>query len=171
MLVTNNKPLIDKAYHLKNQGVAPNKEYWHDVVGFNYRMTNICAAIGLAQLEGVEVVLQKKIKIASWYREFLEGIQVKFQDEQVDSTHSYWMVTVLVKDKNTRDRVRLYLKNHNVETRPTFYPAHKMPVFYSEKTFPVSESISDKGMNLPSSPNLIKSDVKYICKLIAEAIK
>ena len=171
MLVTNNKLLIDKAYYLKNQGVSSNKNYWHDVIGFNYRMTNICAAIGLAQMEGAEVVLRKKTKIASWYREFLKGIQVRFQDEQAGSTHSYWMVTVLVKNKNTRDRVRLYLENHNVETRPTFYPVHKMPVFYSEKTFPVSESISGKGMSLPSYPNLIKSDVKYICKLIAEAIK
>ena len=171
MLVSNNKRLIDKASYLKNQAVSSNKEYWHDVIGFNYRMTNICAAIGLAQLEGAEVVLQKKRKIATWYREFLEGIQVKFQDEQEGSTHSYWMVTVLVKDKKTRDQVRLYLKNNNVETRPTFYPVHRMPAFYSEKFLPVSVSISDKGINLPSFPNLIKSDVKYICKLIAEAIK
>jgi len=171
MLVTDNKLLIDKASHLKNQGVSSNKEYWHDVIGFNYRMTNICAAIGLAQLEKAEVVLQKKIQIASWYREFLEGVQVKFQNEQAGSTHSYWMVTVLVKNKNTRVRVRSYLDNHNVETRPVFYPSHKMPVFYSEKSFPVSESISDRGINLPSSPSLIKSDVKYICTLIDKAIK
>ena len=171
MLVTNNKLLIDKASHLKNQGVSSKEEYWHDVVGFNYRMTNICAAIGLAQLEGVEVVLQKKMQIASWYREFLEGAQIRFQDEQADSTHSHWMVTVLVKDKNTRIRVRSYLDDHNVETRPIFYPAHKMPVFNSEKSFPVAESISDRGINLPSSPSLIKSDVRYICDLIAKAIK
>ena len=171
MLVTNNKLLIDKASHLKNQAVSLNKEYWHDVIGFNYRMTNICAAIGLAQLEGAEVVLQKKMQIASWYREFLEGAQVRFQDEQAGSTHSYWMVIVLVKDKNTRIRVRSYLDNHNVETRPIFYPSHKMPVFYSEKSFSVAESISDKGINLPSSPSLTKSDVKYICTLIDKAIK
>jgi perosamine synthetase len=81
------------------------------------------------------------------------------------------MVTILVKDKNTKDRIRLYLDNHNVETRPIFYPSHKMPVFYSEKSFPVAESISDKGINLPSSPSLTKSDVKYICTLIDKAIK
>jgi perosamine synthetase len=171
MLVTNNKLLIDKASQLKNQGVSSNRKYWHDVIGFNYRMTNICAAIGLAQLEGADVVLQKKMQIVSWYREFLEGVQVRFPLEQANSTHSYWMVVVQVKDKNTKHRVRSYLDNHNVETRPVFYPAHKMPVFYSEKYFPVAESISDKGINLPSSPNLIKSDVKYICTLIAKAIK
>lgn len=171
MVVTNNKFLIDKAKYLKNQAVSLDKDYWHDEVGFNYRMTNICAAIGLAQLECAQDVLQKKSKIASWYRQFLKDIQVDFQDEQAGSTHSYWMVTVLVKDKNTRDKVRLHLAKHNVDTRPTFYPAHKMPVFYSEKTFSVSESISDKGLNLPSFPNLSKSDVNYICKLIAKAIK
>ena len=171
MLVTNNKLLIDKASHLKNQGVSLKKEYWHNVIGFNYRMTNICAAIGLAQLEGAEIVLQKKMQIVSWYKDFLEGVQVRFQDEQEGSVNSYWMVTVLVKNKNTRDRVRLYLKNHNVETRPIFYPAHKMPGFYSQKPLPVAESISEKGINLPSSPNLIKSDIKYICTLIDNAIK
>lgn len=171
MLVANNKFLIDKAKHLKNQAVSSDREYWHDVIGFNYRMTNICAAIGLAQLECAQDVLQKKSKIASWYCEILKNIQVDFQVEQAGSIHSYWMVTILAKDKNTRDKVRLYLKDHNVETRPTFYPVHKMPAFFSEKTFSVSESISNKGMNLPSSPNLTKSDVKYICKLIAEVIK
>jgi perosamine synthetase len=168
MLVTNNKLLIDKASHLKNQGVSLNKEYWHDVVGFNYRMTNICAAIGLAQLEGAGVVLQKKMQIASWYREFLKSTQVIFQDEQTRSTHSYWMTTVLVKDKNTRDGVRLYLENNNIETRPIFHPAHKMPAFYSETPFPVAESLSERGINLPSSASLKQEDVKYICSFIED---
>ena len=70
------------------------------------------------------------------------------------------MVTVLVKDKKTRDQVRLYLKNNNVITKPTFYQVHRIPPFYSEK-----------GINLPGSPNLTKCNVKYICNLIAKAIK
>ena len=78
---------------------------------------------------------------------------------------------MLVKDKKTRDKVRLYLKNNNVVTKPTFYQAHRMPAFYSQKTLPVSASISEKGINLPGSPNLAKFNVKYICNLIAKAIK
>ena len=72
------------------------------------------------------------------------------------------MVTVLVKDKKTRDQVRFYLKNNNVETRPTFYYVHRMTAYYSEKTLSVSASSSEKGINLPSSPNLTKSNIKYI---------
>ena len=72
------------------------------------------------------------------------------------------MVTVLVKDKKTRDQVRLYLKNNNVKTKPTFYQVYRIPPFYSEKAFPVSASISEKGINLPGSTNLTKSNIKYI---------
>ena len=81
------------------------------------------------------------------------------------------MVTALVKNKKTRDQVRLYLKNNNVETKPTFYQVHRMLAFYSKKTLPTSSSTSEKGINLPSTPNLMKSNVKYICKPIAKAIK
>ena len=80
------------------------------------------------------------------------------------------MVSVLVKDKNTRDRVRLYLKNHNIETRLIFHPAHKMPVFFSKISFPIAESLSERGINLPSSPNLNRDEVQYICKLIKESL-
>ena len=78
---------------------------------------------------------------------------------------------MLVKDKKTRDQVRLYLKNNNVVTKPTFYQVHRMPAFYSQKTLPVSASVSEKGINLPNSLNLTKSNVKYIYKLFAKAIK
>src|SRR5262249_10143147 len=67
MVIAKNKDLLDRAYHLKAQAVSAEREYWHDSVGYNYRMTNICAAIGLAQLENAFVVLQKKRQIAAWY--------------------------------------------------------------------------------------------------------
>ena len=78
---------------------------------------------------------------------------------------------MLVKDKKTRDKVRLFLKNNNVVTKSTFYQVNLVPVFYSQKTLPVSASISEKGITLPNSPNLTKSNVKYIYKLFAKAIK
>ena len=81
------------------------------------------------------------------------------------------MVTVLVKDIKTRDQVSLYLKNNNVVNRPTFYQVHRMPNFYSQKTLPVFASIIKKDINLPNSLNLTKSNVKYIYKFYAKAIK
>ena len=81
------------------------------------------------------------------------------------------MVTALVKNKKTWDQVRLYLKNNNVETKLTFYQVHRMPAFYSKKTLPTSSSTSKKSINLPSTPNLSKSNIKYIYKPIVKAIK
>ena len=72
MLVTNDQTLYERALHFRGQGLAKYREYWHDVIGYNYRMTNICAAIGLAQLEQVEEVLQKKRQISIWYQELLK---------------------------------------------------------------------------------------------------
>ena len=171
MVVANNKSLIDKVYYLKNQGVSADKEYWHDVIGFNYRMTNICAAIGLAQIEGADVVLEKKMLIAFWYQKYLNPTKVKFQSVQKGATHTYWMVTVQVKNLIIKDKVRAYLKANNVETRPIFHPAHTMPPFYSELPYPIAESISDTGINLPSGPGLSEIDVEYICSLVNEVVE
>jgi len=171
MLVTNDHLLAAKAIHLKNQGVSPDREYWHDVIGFNYRMTNICAAIGLAQLERARNILQKKAQIALWYRECLSNAGVEFQHEQEGSEHSHWMVTILAKDNAHRNRIRLHLSNHNIETRPVFYLVHKMPAFYSEISFPIAEFISNRGLNLPSSISLTRQDVEYISRLVNEAVK
>ena len=76
---------------------------------------------------------------------------------------------MLVKDKKTRDRVRLYFKNNNVVTKPTLHQVHRMPAFYSQKTLSVSVSISEKGINLPNSLNLTKSNIKYIYQTFAKA--
>ena len=71
MVSSSNKELVNRAAYLKSQAVSKEKEYWHDELGFNYRMTNICSAIGLAQLEKADIILQKKQKISMWYQKFL----------------------------------------------------------------------------------------------------
>jgi perosamine synthetase len=166
MVVSSNKLIIEKVAHLKNQGVVPDKEYWHDVVGFNYRMTNICAAIGVAQLENVDKLLKKKRSIAKWYQEELEGKGVRFQYENSQTVNSFWMVTILLEDGSERENLRDFLKTKGVETRPIFFPVHKMPVFFCKSNFPVAESLSKRGINLPSSPSLEQKDVKFICSAI-----
>ncbi|ODU59833.1 MAG: perosamine synthetase, partial [Comamonadaceae bacterium SCN 68-20] len=91
MVVAKEKALIEKAFHLKNQGVSQSREYWHDTVAYNYRMTNICAAIGLAQLEKADEIIAKKRQIAAWYREALNGLPLKTHDELPHTVHSFWM--------------------------------------------------------------------------------
>lgn len=166
MVVCRSKALHDTAYHLKTQGVSPVREYWHDVVAYNYRMTNICAAIGVAQLEHADEIIEKKRTLAAWYRNGLKGLPVTLHDEIEDTRHSYWMCSIAVQSGEDRDALRAYLKECGVETRPVFHPAHTLPPFATEFSFPVAESISARAMNLPSYPGLKRSQVDDICGLI-----
>lgn len=169
MVVTNDKTLYDRAVHLKGQGLAKHREYWHDVVGYNYRMTNICAAIGLAQLENADSIIEKKRQIADWYKKYLDNSHVEIHAETENVFHSYWMVTVLLKNSDERDVLRDKLKSHEIETRPTFYPVHTMPMYSKNfHRFPVAEDIGWRGINLPSYPELNEEDVKFICEKINE---
>jgi perosamine synthetase len=170
MVTSNDLLLVARVAHLKSQSVSTDKEYWHDEIGFNYRMTNISAAIGVAQLENAEKVLIKKRLIADWYRSGLSGVPVEFQVEESVAVNSYWMVTVMANNEYIRDIIRAYLKLHGVETRPVFYPAHTMPAFKQKKTFPVAESLSRRGLNLPSYPQLNEQDVSSICELIKNSL-
>ena len=163
MVVSKDRGLLQRAAYFKSQAVSPAREYWHDDIGFNYRMTSICAAIGLAQLEQAESIIEKKRAIASWYMQELDGLPLAFQLEQAGTRHTYWMVSVLTEDQSTRDRLRASLKAAGVETRPLFHPAHVMPVFQSSEVFPVAENLSHRGMNLPSFHTLTQEQVRFIC--------
>lgn len=172
MVVTNNQSLIEKVIHLKGQGLAKNREYYHDIIGYNYRMTNICAAIGLAQLERADDLIKKKIQIAKWYKDKLKNAPVAFHSEVGDVKHSFWMISILFKDAVERDKVRAYLKQNGIETRPTFYPVHLMPMYFvREFSLPVAEELGSRGINLPSYPDLNENDVEHICNMIIRFYK
>ncbi|WP_420473099.1 DegT/DnrJ/EryC1/StrS family aminotransferase [Noviherbaspirillum sp. ST9] len=168
MVVTKTKALHDKAYHLKTQGVSPVREYWHDVVAYNYRMTNICAAIGLAQLEQADDIIRKKRQVAEWYRHGLKGLPLITHDEIDGTVHSYWMCSIALDSADEREPLRSFLKECGVETRPVFHPAHTLPPYAADMTFPVAESISARAMNLPSYPGLSRSEINDICGLIRQ---
>jgi perosamine synthetase len=164
MVVTNDQTLYERAVSYKGQGLAKYREYWHDVIGYNFRMTNICAAIGLAQLEQAEQILVKKRQIADWYRTELAGLPVTMHKESSEVRHSYWMCSVLVDNAAQREPLRNYLAEKGIETRPLFYPVHTMPM-YSEKyqRHPISEDLGWRGINLPSWPGLGFEQVRDIC--------
>ena len=163
MVVAKDKSVLEKAFHLKNQGVSQTREYWHDMVAYNYRMTNICAAIGLAQLEEADAILARKRQIAGWYRGGLSGLPLKIHDEMPETVHSFWMCSIAVNDVGQRQALRDRLKNAGIETRPLFYPSHTMPHCATGQSFPVAESLSAKGINLPSYPDLTEPQVASIC--------
>ena len=163
MVCTSDSTLYERAVHFKGQGLATHRQYWHDVIGYNYRMTNICAAIGMAQLERIDNILLQKREIAEFYQEAFKNLPIIFHSEEGDVTHSYWMCSIALIDDRRRDDLRRHLSDRGIETRPVFYPVHTMPM-YAEKyqRCPVAEKIGRSGINLPSWPGLSFEQLSYI---------
>ncbi len=171
MVVTNDYTLYERAVHFKGQGLSKHREYWHDVIGFNYRMTNICAAIGVAQLERADELIQKKREIALWYRRELHGLPLTFHEEIGNVKHSYWMISILLENHTQRDSFRNLLAQDGIETRPLFYPIHTMPMYSQHyHKHPVAEDIARRGINLPSYPDLTEEQVQFICEVIRKSL-
>jgi len=169
MVVTNDQTLYERARRFKGQGLAAHREYWHDIIGYNFRMTNICAAIGLAQLQRYKEFLAKKRSIAEFYKKNLRDMPIEVHGEHGDVVHSYWMSSILVAKSSDRDSLRSHLARQGIETRPLFYPVHTMPM-YSEKyeKHPVAEDLAWRGINLPSWPGLSEGQLSKITGAIRE---
>lgn len=169
MVVTSDPAIHKNLVKLKGQGLADDRQYWHDIIGYNYRMTNICGAIGLAQLENADSVIAKKRNLALTYKELLKELPLKFHSESDKCFHTYWMVTVFLDNSSNRDLLRKHLEFRGIETRPTFYPVHTMPMYNSKsQVFPIAETLGSTGINLPSWPSLSQSDIEFIVQSIVE---
>ncbi|MEI8212231.1 MAG: DegT/DnrJ/EryC1/StrS family aminotransferase [Planctomycetota bacterium] len=173
-ITTDDAELAQRMRFLRGQAVDPNKNYWHPEVGFNYRMTNIAAAIGTAQAERLAIHVQRRQQVARWYFEELQGLQDIFQLPYSAkwAKHSYWMYTVLMRPEHTVDRDDWIkeLAARGVESRPVFYPIHTMPAYVgSPGEFPVAERCAAFGINLPTHGNLTRDDVTYVCEQAVQA--
>lgn len=169
MVVTNDETLFDRAVHFKGQGLAKHRQYWHDVIGYNYRMTNIQAAIGLAQLEQIEIFLKRKKEIAEHYKQRLNIKNLTFHESAPNVVHSYWMCSILVSEASLRDPLRRHLENLGIETRPVFYPVHTMPMYsHRFQKHHVAETIGWRGINLPSFPELTDEQLDFICDSVIQ---
>lgn len=166
MVLARDPAVMDRCRRLKSQGVSPSREYWHDMLAFNYRMTNIQAAIGLAQLEMAEMLLGEKKRVADTYSRLLAGLPLRMHDAVGDVRHSYWMCSIIVDHSRDRDPLRSYLAEQQIETRPFFPMAHHMPHCLTDQTLPVGEDLSTKGINLPSHPGLTTQQLDHICDTV-----
>lgn len=179
MCLTNNKNLAEKMRILLNHGMDPNKKYWHKQVGFNYRLTNLQAAVGLAQLEKINWLLNKRTKIANLYNYLLKDIPgITVVKPEPRTRLVCWMYSILVDPKISRvDRNQLMatLKKNNIETRPLFYPLHQMPPYkkYVKKgqAFKAAQYLSVRGLSLPSGGNLTSKEVRYIAGTVIKMVK
>ena len=175
MLTTDDEALYKKMKLLRSQGVDPNKRYWHTTVAYNYRMTNLQAAVGLAQLENAAWHLEQRRRVAGLYAKYLPTLDglVTVQEIPEGAEHVYWMNSVLLTKavQAERDAVMEKKEEAGVEMRPLFYPMHTMPP-YEDKTahFPVAEALSARGINLPSHGLLTEEQVKYVVDMLHQAI-
>ncbi len=173
--LTDDAELYRKINILRGQGMTPNKRYWHEIVGYNYRLTNIQAALGSAQLERIGELLKIKRANAKLYQKLLSGIAgVSFPVEKPYAKSSYWMVTIMVNTKKagmSRDALGEELGKRGIETRILFYPiSHLPPYKMNGKGLDVSESIAYEGLMLPSSTKLSSKDIAYICDQIKDIL-
>lgn len=168
MVCTDDDALAAKIRKLRGQGLADDREYWHDVVGYNYRMTNICAAIGVAQLRRSEQIIADKRELAHFYRDELIDLPLEFHDELPGTTHSFWMCSVQAQCGDQRDRLRSHLRRVGIDSRPFFPPVHTMPMYekWSAGSFPGAELAAGRGINLPSSPTLSGAERRRIVDAI-----
>jgi perosamine synthetase len=178
MCLTNDEELAGKMRILRDHGMKPDKRYWHEVVGFNYRMTNLQAALGVAQLEKIDVFIRRKREIAETYNSLLEDVKgVTLPPEMPWAKNVYWLYSILVDEKEfgiSRDKLMIDLAKNGVEARRFFYPIHTMPLYSKYAcgdTFDVADRLSSCGINLPSSVKLKKEEIGEITQLVSNAQK
>jgi perosamine synthetase len=171
MVITTNESLAKRLRVARGQGQSLTRRYWHETLGFNYRMTNIVAAIGLAQIERVAAILERKRNVGIRYRELLGSVPVTFQQPLEGTVRSDWLVSLLLPPGTDRDRVMVHMAARGVETRPVFYCANQMPMYFTGEQFPISEDIASRGISLPSYPMLTDQDVERVVETLVDALR
>jgi perosamine synthetase len=170
MCLTKDDELAEKMRILRDHGMNPKIKYWHDVIGFNYRMTNLQAALGVAQLERLNLLISRKRQIAVEYTNLLEGFaDIILAKEMPWAKSVYWLYSILVR-KELRDRIIKELDKMGIETRPFFYPVHVLPPYRENSTLPVAERLSATGINLPSGPQLSRDQVQRVVNSLRDVL-
>ena len=177
MVTTNDDQLAKKLRQLRGQGMDPDRRYWFPIVGYNYRMTNIQAAIGLAQLETIEQALSDRRRISNWYDDALSDLDDKIV---LPVQHNWaepvaWMYITFLREGGEveRDFVIRRLDELGIETRPVFYPMHVLPPYKEEAVYPVADLWAPRGINLPTFQELTRDDINRVAhslKLTLETI-
>lgn len=174
-VTTSDDDLAIRMRQLRNQGMDPNRRYHFPVIGYNYRLTNVAAALLCAQLERSELLISRRRKIIETYEEWASGSHF-FDAPTTANTaeRAPWMASLLVSPDAgfTRDQLTARLGDVGVETRPFFPPLPGLPAYGSStgRAYPVSEDISDRGFNLPTYPDLADEDLSEILRRVASAV-
>lgn len=171
MLLTDDPALAARCRLLRDHAMPPEQRYWHDEVGFNYRMTNLQAAVGVAQMARIAEIIARKRQIAHHYGRVLAEVPgLTLPVELPGYTNVYWMYSVLVDERFplTRDELMLALRERHIDSRPFFHPLDTLPPYRQGAPQPVALRLSRQGINLPSAPSLTDEQVEYVGAAIRE---
>jgi len=154
MLITNDESIARMAKHMTTQAKVPHKwEYVHDHVGYNYRLTNLSAALGVAQMEQLEGFIERKRELANHYRTFFEHTGIDFISEPENSKSNYWLNAIVLKDRKHRDGFLEFTNQEEVMTRPVWHLMNKLEMFKNcqHGDLSTAEWLADRVVNIPSS--------------------
>ena len=166
MITTDDGELDQRIRVLRDHAMSKQKRYWHEMLGFNYRMTNLQAALGVAQLERIDELIARKREIFEGYRQRLsvDG-RIRMNQEAGWAKNVYWMVCAECEglDEGRREELMRRLRERGVDSRPYFYPVSDLPM-YEKASTPVTHGIYAKGINLPSYYDLDDAAIGYVCE-------
>jgi perosamine synthetase len=172
MLLTNDEKVRDQAVLLRGQAQDPNRRFHHLCVGYNYRWTNIQAALALEQFKRLDKIISRKKEIFDLYEQHLDGAFVR-QNVLPNAEHSYWMFSVRLPRSGWYNDAKRHLEQNGIETRPVFPPIPSMPA-YDYPEYPpnlhVSYALFDTGITLPSGPGTSDEDIKRVCEALNETL-
>jgi len=160
MITTNNKKLAEELSKLRNYYFDSKKKFLHKYLAWKMPLSSLQAALGLAQLERLDELVNKRRANARYYTKGLSGLKdyLVFPTEKKHSRSVYWMYALVLKKERQRERLMRYLAQNGIETREFFYPMHQQPVYKTKGSFPVADRLGRNGLYLPSSSHLNKKD-------------
>lgn len=172
MAVTDNPDYAEKLRYLSTQAKDDPIYYRHHEVGYNYRLTNIQAAVGLAQFEQLQGFIESKKKTAKAYRELLAGLPVSFQEEAPTVSSCYWLFTILVDNEKSRDELLRFLSKRGVQSRPLWQPMHQSPALQGRFSLlgggQVSEELAGRSLSLPCSSHITEEEIEQVASSIRD---
>lgn len=177
MITTDDEQLAIKMRTLRGQGIDPVRKYWFPVIGYNYRITNLQAAVGCAQLENVDWHVNERIRVASLYEKQLQAESALTLPVQKPwAKNVYWMFSIVLNqvDEQQRDQFMALLKEDGIETRPFFYPMHILPPYKNLQPleqFPIANRISAQGINIPTYGGISEQDIEHISNRIKARLR
>jgi perosamine synthetase len=178
LLATDDDALFERASVLRDHGRRPgDRQFWNLEVAHKYRMSSMQAALGLAQLERLPELVERKREIFDWYRRELGGVPgVAMNAEPEGTRNSYWMVTLVNQraDAPAKEELIRWLGEHAIDSRPFFYPLSSLPAYarpgVDPPNNPVSHQLSRTGVNLPSALNLTRNQVGEVARAVIERL-